>query len=219
VGQPVAGTELRIDPDTGEIQARGPQIMLGYLDRPADTARVIDADGWLHTGDVGELDEAGRLRITGRLKNLLILATGKNVAPAPIEDSAMASPLVHQAVLLGDGRDATGLLIVPDLEAIGDRADAETVVRTEVERLTAAFAAFERPRRVALLPRPLSRDLGEIDAAGRPVRTAVIAHFPESVAELFERSSQDAAPATGATAREMDGAAEHHPEPTATASG
>ncbi len=108
VGMPVAGTELRIEPGSGEILARGPQIMLGYLDRPAETARAIDAEGWLHTGDVGEFDEAGRLRITGRLKNLLVLATGKNVAPAPIERALETSPLIMRAVLVGDDRDQTG---------------------------------------------------------------------------------------------------------------
>ena len=72
---------------------------------------------------------------------------------------------------------------------------------------------------MALLPRPLSADLGEIDAAGRPVRAAVVAHFPDAVARLFERPAREAGPSGRVTAREMDGAAEHHPEPTATASG
>jgi long-chain acyl-CoA synthetase len=218
VGAPVAGTELRIDGDTGEIHARGPQIMLGYLDRPSDTARAIDAEGWLHTGDVGELDEAGRLRITGRLKNLLVLATGKNVAPAPIEDAVQASPLVHQAVLLGDGRDATGLLVVPDVEAATGQPDPAASIRTEVERLTASFAAYERPRRVGLLPRGLSRDLGEIDDSGRPVRAVVIAHFPAEVAELFERSGRDTGSAVS-PARRVDAATDQRREPTASPSG
>ena len=118
VGTAVAGTELRIDPVTREIQARGPQVMDGYLDRPSATARALDADGWLSTGDVGEFDEAGRLRITGRLKNLLVMATGKNVAPGPIERAVEASPYIRQAVLLGDDRDATGMLVVPDLDRV-----------------------------------------------------------------------------------------------------
>jgi long-chain acyl-CoA synthetase len=219
VGQPVAGTELRIDPDTGEIQARGPQIMLGYLDRPVETARVRHAEGWLHTGDIGELDEAGRLRITGRLKNLLVLATGKNVAPAPIEDAVTASPLVLEAVLLGDDRDATGLLIVPDRAALADDADATSSLKAEVERLTATFAAFERPRRVALLPRALSSNLGEIDPAGRPVRSAVVAHFPDEVAELFERPARDAPSAVSAQPRGVDVPADQQREPTASAPG
>jgi long-chain acyl-CoA synthetase len=219
VGQPVAGTELRIAADTGEIQARGPQIMLGYLDRPQETARVRDAEGWLHTGDVGELDEAGRLRITGRLKNLLVLATGKNVAPAPIEDAVTASPLVHQAVLLGDDRDATGLLIVPDRAALGDDADVTSALKGEVERLTAAFAAFERPRRIAVLPRALSSELGEVDQAGRPVRAAIIAHFPDPVAELFERPAREAPSAVSAQPHGIDVPADQRREPTASASG
>jgi long-chain acyl-CoA synthetase len=219
VGQPVASTELRIDANTGEIQARGPQIMLGYLDRPDETARIRDAEGWLHTGDVGEIDDAGRLRITGRLKNLLVLATGKNVAPAPIEGAVEASPLVVQAVLLGDDRDTTGLLVVPDAAALAEHPDPASAIRAEVERLTAPFAAFERPRRVVLLPRPLTSELGEIDAVGRPVRAAVIAHFPDQVAELFERAGRDAPVAAPAQQHPVDAAADQRPEPTASASG
>jgi long-chain acyl-CoA synthetase len=218
VGVPVANTEVRIDPGTGEILARGPQLMLGYLDRPAETARVLDAEGWLHTGDIGEFDEGGRLRITGRLKNLLVMATGKNVAPAPVEDAVRASPFVQQAVLLGDDRDATGILVVPEARALEGHPDPASVLRAEVERLTAPFAAYERPRKVAVLPRPLTREAGELDSAGRPVRAAVIAHFPDEVAELFERPSRELAPSARPGVAVVD-AAEHHPEPTASAPG
>ena len=222
VGPPVAGTEVRIDPTTGEIQARGPQIMLGYLDRPSATARAIDADGWLSTGDIGEFDDAGRLRITGRLKNLLVLATGKNVAPAPIERAVESSPYVRQAVLLGDGRDVTGILLVPDLDAVraatgaGGEADSTAEVladpavtallRQEVERLTAEFASYERPRRSVALPRALSVDRGEVDLDGRPVRAVVIAQFPGEVAELFDRTSRDAKRPSGRDLPATEGA-------------
>ena len=201
VGMPVAGTELRIEPGSGEILARGPQIMLGYLDRPAETARAIDAEGWLHTGDVGEFDEAGRLRITGRLKNLLVLATGKNVAPAPIERALETSPLITRAVLVGDDRDQTAALLEPNVETLratigltGETAsdgdllalpEVQARLRNELERLTADFAAYERPRRFALLPRSLSREAGELDAAGRPVRSVVLAAFADLEAALL----------------------------------
>jgi long-chain acyl-CoA synthetase len=233
VGPPVAGTELRIDPATGEIQARGPQIMLGYLDRPSATARAIDADGWLRTGDIGEFDDAGRLHITGRQKNLLVLATGKNVAPAPIERAVESSPYVRQAVLLGDGRDATGILLVPDLEAIrgatsvGDAVASADVLadpavaallRQEVERLTAEFASYERPRRSVPLSRPLSVDRGEVDLDGRPVRAVVVAQFPSEVAELFDRAGRD--PRRPAGERPSpEGSADRRPEPSVSAPG
>jgi long-chain acyl-CoA synthetase len=212
VGSVVAGTELRLDPDSGEILARGPQVMRGYLDRPADTGRVLDSDGWLRTGDIGQLDDANRLRITGRLKNLLVLATGKNVAPAPIEAAIEASPHVRQAVLLGDDRDATGVLLVPEGEA------SPALLRQEVERLTAGFASYERPRRWVVLPRPLDRSRGELDAAGRPVRAAVLAGFPDEVAELFERSPRSERRG-GIDAEPADAAADARPEPTVSAPG
>ncbi|MEK6191095.1 MAG: long-chain fatty acid--CoA ligase [Chloroflexota bacterium] len=240
VGPPLPGTEMRIDPGSGEILVRGPQVMLGYLDRPADTARVLDAEGWLRTGDIGEFDEAQRLRITGRLKNLLVLATGKNVAPAPIERALLESPYIAQAVLLGDDRDATGGLLVPDLAAIrvwsgvtggdadGDaddgarllaRPEVAALLRQEVDRMTAEFATYERPRRIAVLPRPLSAAAGEVDAAGSPVRSVVMASFPEQVAELFDRPRTE--PLRGRSAESPRSAAspEASPEPTATASG
>jgi len=180
------------------------------------------------------------LRITGRVKNLLVLATGKNVAPAPIERALVGSPYIAQAVLLGDDHDATGALLVPDVVAIrawsrvnggdadGDadagagllaRSDVAALLRREVERATAEFATYERPRRFALLPRLLSAAAGEVDAAGSPVRSVVVAGFPEQVAELFDRPRSDQ-PRTGTPASPRPAASpDATPEPTATASG
>jgi long-chain acyl-CoA synthetase len=238
VGPPLPGTELRIDPGSGEILARGPQVMLGYLDRPADTARVLDAEGWLRTGDVGEFDDANRLRITGRVKNLLVLATGKNVAPAPIERALARSPYILRAVVLGDDRDVIGALLMPDMAAIrvwsgvtgGDagadagarlmaRPDVSALLRQEVDRVTAEFATYERPRRIAVLPRPLSAAAGEVDGVGSPIRSVVMANFPEQVTELFDRPRTDQ-PRTGAASAPRPAASpDTTPEPTATASG
>lgn len=192
VGPPIPETEIRIAPDTEEVLARGPQVMLGYLDLPAVNERMIDADGWLHTGDRGALDASGRLRITGRIKDLIVLATGKKVAPAAIERCLLGSPLIAQAVVVGDAQDAIGVLIVPTgVEDGGGEVDVGQMHR-EVERLTSELAAYERPRRVALLPRRLSVEAGELAPDGSPRREAVVAHFPEAVAALI--GSQEAGP-------------------------
>jgi long-chain acyl-CoA synthetase len=181
VGPPVHETEVRIAPQTGEVLVRGPQVMSGYLDLPEVNRKLVDADGWFHTGDIGSLDADGYLRIIGRIKNLIVLATGKKVAAAAIERALATSPLIGQAVLLGDRQDALGLLVVPSDAGLAD----PTRLHREVERLTSEFAAHERPRRLALLPRTLSADSGEIDGDGRPVRDAIVAHFPDEVAALF----------------------------------
>ncbi len=113
VGQPVAGTTIRIAGD-GEILAKGPQVFAGYWRNPTATAEVLDADGWFHTGDIGELDDDGFLEITGRKKELLVTAAGKNVAPAPLEDRLRAHPLISQAVVVGDQRPFIAALITID---------------------------------------------------------------------------------------------------------
>lgn len=227
VGSPVAGTELRLDPTSGEIQARGPQVMLGYFDRPADTARALDAEGWLRTGDVGTFDDAGRLRITGRIKNLLVLATGKNVAPAPIEAALEQSPFIARAVVVGDDRDQTGVLLEPDLGALrralgftdASRPEVQARLHAEVDRLTTEFAVFERPRRVAVLPRPLSAEAGELDPAGRPIRAAVLNAFAELEAALLGPGRTEVERATGAAPAPspLPGEQESEPSPTPSA--
>jgi long-chain acyl-CoA synthetase len=178
VGPPVAETEIRIAPDTDEVLARGPQVMIGYLDLPAVNERLIDPDGWFHTGDRGALDPGGILRITGRIKDLLVLATGKKVAPAAIEEVLRGSPMIAQAVVVGDNSDSVGVLV-----ATTETGDL-TRLHREVERLTADLAAYERPRRVALLPRALTAANDELADDGTLNRATILAHFAELAASL-----------------------------------
>jgi long-chain acyl-CoA synthetase len=119
VGKPVPGVEIRID-DDGEILARGPNIMLGYYNRPQDTAEVI-RDGWLHTGDVGSIDGDGYLTITDRKKDLIVTSGGKKIAPQPIEAVLKRSPLIAEAMVLGDRHRFVAALIVPDFAALERR--------------------------------------------------------------------------------------------------
>jgi len=157
VGYPVAETELRIDPATGEILARGPPVMRAYHRDPVETARVIDGEGWFHTGDVGAFDDHGALVITGRIKQLIVLSTGKKVSPRPLEEALRASPFILDATLLGDDEPATRAVVTPDASAI-ERAhmtsDAaiQGLIEREAESRLAAFARYERPRRVEVLP-------------------------------------------------------------------
>jgi len=203
VGHPFAETEIGIDRATGEILARGPQVMRGYLNLPEETAAAIDAEGWFHTGDIGEFDDDGRLLITDRIKNLIVLSNGKKVTPAPMETALLASPYIAQAVVVGEGRERTGVLVAPDRQHVAEWArsaglgmdpngarifesdEVQALIEGEVRRLLASFPAYERPRRVALLPRPLSEAEGEVTALGKPKRTVVLAHWPDAVARLF----------------------------------
>src|SRR5262249_12461910 len=103
VGLPIPGTSLRIAED-GEILGAGPGVFRGYWRNPDATAEVLDADGWLHTGDIGTLDDEGFLSVTGRKKELIVTAGGKNVAPAVLEDRLRAHPLISQCMVVGDNR-------------------------------------------------------------------------------------------------------------------
>jgi long-subunit acyl-CoA synthetase (AMP-forming) len=126
VGPPIPNTEVRLAED-GEIMVRGPQVMLGYRNMPEKTAETLTEDGWIMTGDVGEFDEAGYLRIVGRKKELIINAAGKNMSPVNIEAKLKAaSPLIAQAVAIGDRRPYNVALITLDPETLAARgADAE----------------------------------------------------------------------------------------------
>jgi long-chain acyl-CoA synthetase len=208
VGRPAPDTEVRIEEGSGEIMVRGPQVMLGYLNDPAETARAIDADGWFHTGDIGEIDDGGRIRITDRLKNIIVLANGKNVSPAPMEAAISTSRYVAQAVILGDRQPYTGVLLAPDFDELGPWAAANGLAEMppeqlveersvqklfdqEVRRTLDGFAIFERPRRVALLPRLLTEEAGELTPSMKTKNRVVLANWPEKIAQLFDDEARD----------------------------
>jgi len=211
VGRPAPGTEVMIDPVTGEILVRGPQVMQGYLNDPAETARAIDPEGWFHTGDIGELDEIGRIRITDRLKNIIVLANGKNVSPGPMEAALSSSKFIAQAVVLGDRHPYTGALIAPDFDELGAWAAAQGVAEmppeqlvgqpaveklfdAEVRRSLDGFAVYERPRRIALLPRLLSEEEGELTPSMKVKNRVVVQKWANKIAYLFDEKAGEQAP-------------------------
>jgi long-chain acyl-CoA synthetase len=203
VGTPAPSTEVRIDEATGEILVRGPQIMQGYLNNPEETAKAVDPDGWFHTGDIGELDDIGRIRITDRLKNIIVLGNGKNVSPGPMEAALSASKYVAQAVILGDNQPYTGALIAPNFEELEPWAAAqglaemppEQLIETrevqklfdgEVKRALDGFAIYERPRRTALLPRALTEEDGELTPTLKTKMRVVQQNWTDKIAYLFD---------------------------------
>ena len=203
VGRAAPGSEVMIDAGSGEILVRGPQVMQGYLNAPEETAKAIDPEGWFHTGDIGELDSIGRIRITDRLKNIIVLGNGKNVSPAPMEAALSTSRFVAQAVILGDRQAYTGALIAPDFDELGawaatqgiaemppeqlvEEKSVEKLFDAEVKRTLDGFAIYERPRRIALLPRLLTEEAGELTPSMKTKNRVVLENWADKVAYLFD---------------------------------
>ncbi len=208
VGRPVPGTEIRLA-DDGEILARGPQVMKGYYRRPEATAETIDPDGWLHTGDVGELDADGYLSVTDRKKDLIITAYGKNIAPGPIEERIKRDPLVAEAVMFGDGRKFPIVIVVPEPEALNARlgapagagprgpAQAEAareLVSRAVEERCAGLARHETPREVLVVDGPFSVEGGELTPTLKVKRRVIAERYAAEIEEVYERAEREAAP-------------------------
>ena len=201
VGPPLPNVELRIAGD-GEILARGPNVMAGYLNRPEDTAEVL-RDGWFHTGDIGELDEAGYLKITDRKKDLIVLSSGKKIAPQPIESALKAHPLIAEAVVVGEKRNYGAALLVPDFAALGPRAGrdvpADPAARTEwlagedvqrlfqaaVDEVNATLARHETIKRFRLLDRELTVEGGELTPTLKVRRPVVEQRFSDAIDALY----------------------------------
>jgi long-chain acyl-CoA synthetase len=177
VGKLIPGVELRIAAD-GEILARGPNVMEGYHNRPEETAAVLK-DGWFHTGDIGEIDGDGYLRITDRKKDLLKTSVGKYVAPAPIENRLKLSPRVLNAVVIGDGRKFAAALIVPAPGAT--RED----VQGAVDAVNAALAPHEKLRKFALLDRDFSIEAGDLTPTLKVKRRAVERRHAALIESLY----------------------------------
>ncbi len=201
VGLPFPGIHIAIDPE-GEILVNGPNVMRGYYEKPEETAAVFTPAGWFRTGDVGRLDEDGRLYITDRKKELFKLSNGKYVAPQLVESLIKQSAYVSQVVVVGAGRKMPAALIVPDWEALagalgGDGGrrrreelsrdpSAVRVVQKEVAQLTSALADYERVRRVALLPDEFSIDGGELTPTLKVKRRVVDEKYGALIDRLYD---------------------------------
>ncbi len=200
VGKAIPGVELRIAAD-GEILARGPNIMPGYFNKPEATADALK-DGWFHTGDIGQLDADGYLTITDRKKDLLVTSGGKKIAPQPIEGVLKRSPLVSEAVILGDRRKYATALIVPDFAALERRlkdlgrppaAREELVARPDVlalyqeivDALNRELSQFERIKKIALLPAEFTVESGELTPTLKVKRKVVEQKWSERIEALY----------------------------------
>jgi long-chain acyl-CoA synthetase len=200
VGKPVPGTEIMIA-DDGEILVRGPQVMQGYYNLPEATAAAIDSDGWFQTGDVGEIDGDGYLKITDRKKDLIVTAGGKNIAPQPIENRVKQSPFIDEAVMIGDRRPYTILLLVPNAEKLGEWAAAEgvdvtgdallsderVVAKMEAESLgkLEGYARFERPKKITLLTAEFTVEGGELTPTQKVKRRVIEERFGHVIEEVY----------------------------------
>jgi len=201
VGRPVAGTTIRVA-DDGEILAKGPQVFGGYWHNEAATAETFDEDGWFRTGDIGELDDEGYLRITGRKKELLVTAAGKNVAPEPLEDRIRAHPMISQAVVVGDNRPFIAAMITIDEEAFDTWATETGKNGVKVSELTedpglremveAAIAEANRSvshaeaiKKFAILPADLTVESGELTPTLKVRRAVVQKTYGDVVERLY----------------------------------
>ncbi|GHE14589.1 AMP-dependent synthetase/ligase [Klenkia taihuensis] len=206
VGEPHDSVELRIDEGTGEVLTRGPATFAGYWNRPDATAEAIDADGWLHTGDVGVLED-GRLRITDRMKDIMITAGGKNVAPSEIENAVKVSPLIKECVVIGDRRPYLTALIGIEPDTVGDwaqkqriafttyrdlteRAEVKELVQGIVDGVNAGLNPVEQIKTFRLLPKLLDHEDGELTATQKVRRSALAERYTPLVESMYSKGAR-----------------------------
>lgn len=205
VGRPLPGTTVRVA-DDGELLFRGPQVFRGYWHDGAATAEVLDdeeAGGWFHTGDVGEVDDEGFVRITGRKKELLVTAGGKNVSPTVLEDRLRSHPIVSQCMVVGDGEPFIGALVTIDADTFEQWAEAHgrkgriadlvddpelvAEVQRAVDDTNGAVSQAEAIRKFTILPSDWSEEAGHLTPSLKLKRAVVMRQFRREVAALYGR--------------------------------
>jgi long-chain acyl-CoA synthetase len=201
VGTVVPGVELKIAAD-GEILAKGPNVMRGYYNLPEATAEAIDAEGWFHTGDIGEIDAEGYLKITDRKKDLIKTAGGKFIAPQPIENMIKLNKFVANAVVLGDKRKFPIVLVVPNYDSLeawakhrnlayGSRkdllalADAKAKMEREVMGTLRDLAKFEMPKKVVLIENDFTIESGELTPTLKVKRRVVEKRYAAMIDQVY----------------------------------
>jgi len=201
VGIPTPGTEVRIAAD-GEILVRSLGVFAGYYRNEAATRETVDEDGWLHSGDVGEFDDHGYLRITDRKKDIIITAGGKNISPSWIENRLKCSPWVREAIVIGDRRRYVTALIGIELDTVGDWAtrrrlafttyqdlseqpDVHRLISAWVDEVNAELSQVEQVKRFTLLPKELDHEEGELTATQKVKRRAIATRFESLVESMY----------------------------------
>lgn len=200
VGLPIPGTTVKIA-DDGEVLLKGEHVFSGYWQNPEATAEAIEPDGWFHSGDIGELDSKGFLRITGRKKELIVTAGGKNVAPAVLEDRMRAHPLVSQAMVVGDAQPFIATLITIDpeefprwAEANGktgtvadnvDDADLKAAVQAAIDDANKAVSKAEAIKTFRILPTDFTIEGGELTPTLKVKRSVVADHYQSVIDSIY----------------------------------
>ena len=201
VGQALPFVECEID-DSGEILLRGPHVFVGYLHDSEATAKTVDEQGWLHTGDIGEVDDKGFLRITGRKKEFIITSGGKNLSPEKIENSLKLSPFIKEAIAIGDTRKFISALVQIEYDMVGDWATRQKIpytsfedlsskpevlklIQQELNRANESLARVESIRKFKLIPKELSQDDGELTATQKVRRREIHKIYHELIESMY----------------------------------
>ena len=202
IGPAAEFNEMRLDPVTGEILVRGPNVFMGYLNLPEKTAETIDADGWLHTGDVGVIDEEGFFRITDRMKDIIITAGGKNITPSELENELKFSPYVTDAVVIGDKRPYLTVIVMIDQEnaekyaqdndvpfsnyaSLTHSAEVQNLIQAEVDRVNKKFARVEQIKKFWLLDTQLSAEDEELTPTMKLKRKLVEKKYAPQIEAMY----------------------------------
>jgi long-chain acyl-CoA synthetase len=202
IGPAASYNEVKLDPATGEILVRGPNVFMGYLNLPEKTAETIDADGWLHTGDVGLVDEEGFFRITDRMKDIIITAGGKNITPSELENELKFSPYVTDAVVIGDKRPYLTVIIMIDQENVEKYAqdndvpfsnyasltrapEVQALIQAELERVNKKFARVEQIKKFFLLDTQLSAEDEELTPTMKLKRKLVQTKYEPQIEAMY----------------------------------
>ncbi|MFZ0086525.1 MAG: AMP-binding protein [Candidatus Acidiferrales bacterium] len=184
VGPPMPRVEM-MRADNGEILVRGPNIFAGYWQRPAETAKALEG-GWFHTGDVGDADEHGNWRITGRIKNLIILNSGHNVAPEPLEETlAELLPEAQQVVLIGNQRSFLAALVTPT----GANGLTDARIQSAIENVNAGQPHYKQIRAFHIVPEAFTIESGLLTTMGKLKRDAITARFAGEIEALYQKKA------------------------------
>jgi len=203
VGEPYPQVEVKLDEETGEILTRHPGSFVGYWGMPEATAHTLDAEGWLHTGDVGEWVDGTHIRILDRIKDIIITSGGKNISPSEIENSLKTSPFVKEAIVIGDRRKYLTALIGIEFEVVSEWAQRHKLAHTTyrdlsekpevikllqkvVDETNAKFATVEQIKKFRLLPKELDHETGELTATQKVKRSEVGKRFGDLIEAMYQ---------------------------------